>query len=437
MTVPDQLDEAGVRPRPRILLVSEFFPASPYSVSGVFQRLQTHLAALSLAGELEVVFLWPEGRTLTKDELERHELDMRVASQVEGRIWFVPVGLPDSRRARIDDLLWVARGAIGFKGGRPTTRSSRRSSAEALARIIDLSRPDLIFAHRLGAGAALFRARPIPRVVLDMDDVEHVRLEQQARSTRHPLLKARAMAWRALAIRAERQLTEFASLVLVCSEADRQKLQQVCPGANVAVLPNTARSFATSSASDDHVVAFIGTAAYAPNREGILWFVDHVWERIRAKVPAARLRIVGPGSDGLGVSKRPGVEVLGFVRDLEPVYRTASLVICPVRRGSGTRVKIIEAALSGRAIVSTTIGAEGLEFESGSEIVLADSAMDFAAGCVALMADALRRDSLAAAARRRASALYSREHVMAELAVLCRSVLADGSAIDSLLPNGR
>lgn len=422
-----QPEYASARRRPRILLISEFFPVSVSSVSGAFQRLQTHFRGLREVGRLDVVFLWPEGRSLTQAELEQREADVRQAWQIEGSIWFVPVDLPDAPLARVGDVVWALRGAISFLPGRPTMRSTRRGSAAALARILDATKPDLIFAHRLGAAGALLRAQATTRatavVVLDLDDVEHVRLERQARATRQPIRKARAMAWRALAIRAERQLTAVSSLVLVCSEADRQQLVQICPDAKIGVVPNTAKSFETGGAGDGQVLAFFGTALYPPNREGILWFVDHVWERIRTTLPAARLLIAGEGTEGLGISSRPGVEVLGFVGDLEPVYRAARLVICPIRRGSGTRIKIIEAALSGRAVVSTTIGAEGLGFGAGTEITLADTPTAFVSACVVLLTDPLRAAAMAGAARDRARALYSRERVAAELAGLCRGLL--------------
>src|SRR5205807_60194 len=98
--------------------------------------------------------------------------------------------------------------------------------------------------------------------------------------------------------------------------------------------------------------------------------------------------IVGEDTETVPIPDHaPGIGVLGFMPDLEGVYQDARLVVCPVRSGGGTRIKIIEAAMYGRAVVSTAIGAEGLAFEAGSEILIADSADDFARRCAEVLAD--------------------------------------------------
>jgi glycosyltransferase involved in cell wall biosynthesis len=109
------------------------------------------------------------------------------------------------------------------------------------------------------------------------------------------------------------------------------------------------------------------------------------------------------------------VTFAGFVDDLDQWYRRARVVCCPVYYGAGTRVKIIEAAAHAKAIVSTHLGAEGLNFQDGREIVLRDTTADLADECVRLLRDASAAEQLGAAARDSARAIYDRSAVVERL----------------------
>ena len=106
---------------------------------------------------------------------------------------------------------------------------------------------------------------------------------------------------------------------------------------------------------------FVGRLDWRPNREGLEWFLERVWPRVREERPDIELKIVGVGDSSWLPSEMAGVKVLGYVDDLRPVYEESHLCIAPLFFGSGTRVKIIEAASYGRGTLSTTIGFEGLE----------------------------------------------------------------------------
>ena len=114
---------------------------------------------------------------------------------------------------------------------------------------------------------------------------------------------------------------------------------------------------------------------------------------------------------------------LGFVDDLAAWYRRARVVCCPIYHGSGTRVKIIEAAAHRKAVVSTPMGAEGLSFVDGEEIVLRKAPADLAAACVELLRDPSAASRLGAQARRRALQLYDRGVVVQQLADIFRSAV--------------
>jgi glycosyltransferase involved in cell wall biosynthesis len=120
--------------------------------------------------------------------------------------------------------------------------------------------------------------------------------------------------------------------------------------------------------------------------------------------------IAGAGSEALAtdIVAGSGVEALGFVDDLEALYREARVVCCPITVGGGTRIKLIEAAVRGKAIVSTAVGIEGLDFENGRHAVIRETHEEFADACIDLLINPDRAHDLGAAAREVACRRYSR-----------------------------
>lgn len=414
------------RERPRLLLITEFFPDSPRAVYGAFQRLRNHISALRELGCVDIVFLWPERGGLAEVAVAEHTARAREALGFDGEARFVPVALARKQRDWLLDLGWACRGAISFFRKRPSMHSTGRMQALNLRRIVSELSPDLVFAHRVGAGALLLRtgidACPI---ILDMDDIEHVSLMRGARSANDWLRKWAGFAFSLVARFAERRVSAICSCVLVCSELDRGRLIEVAPRANVSVVRNSATAFRQLAEATSPTAIFVGMGHYPPNQEAILWLAHDIWPRVVSELPDARLLIIGEGSKTLPISSTAkNIEVLDFLPELDGVYGRARLVTCPVRRGSGTRIKIIEAALNGRAVVSTSVGAEGLLFEDGSQILLADDAETFAQRCVEVLGNPQRAAVLGLAAQQRAREIYSQESVRSELVSLCRRFIA-------------
>jgi glycosyltransferase involved in cell wall biosynthesis len=203
-----------------------------------------------------------------------------------------------------------------------------------------------------------------------------------------------------------------ATLSFVCSENDRE-LAQKRFGGRAAVIPNAVelpRSCGTPSAQE--ALLFVGSLGYGPNRDAADWMIEHIWPLIRERKPNARFLIAGANPEALSGRGAEGVECLGFVPDLAPVYAQARLVVCPLRSGSGTRVKLLEAAAHARAIVSTSIGAEGISFVDGRDALIRDEPAAFASACVDLLEDAERATGLGLAARAFVQDGYSRSAVI-------------------------
>jgi sugar transferase (PEP-CTERM/EpsH1 system associated) len=149
-------------------------------------------------------------------------------------------------------------------------------------------------------------------------------------------------------------------------------------------------------------LVFTGTMDFRPNVDAVSWFAGEVWPLVLAQKPAARFFIVGrrPAPAVTALGNRPGIEVTGTVPDARPYVRQSTLYIVPMRMGGGVRFKVLEAMALGKAIVTTQMGADGIDLAAGKEAVVADTAQDFAGAVVALLDDPTRRAALAQHGRR-------------------------------------
>jgi glycosyltransferase involved in cell wall biosynthesis len=255
-------------------------------------------------------------------------------------------------------------------------------------------------------------ARP-PKVVLGEHNVEWDLNRQVAERERGLIRRLYGgMDWRKLR-REEEQAWRDHDGVTVCSPNDLERLAAVAPAARAAVIPNAVdlehyRPLPTHPAPDPRTIVFFGSQGYAPNADAILHFLDRIWPQVQARAPEPRLEIIGPGAPPEVQARRgPQVEVAGFVDDLRPRLARAAVVIAPLRMGGGTRLKILEAMAMGRPVVSTSLGAEGLEVEHGVELLLADTPETFAAAVGDLLADPERARRIGEAARARVEQQYS------------------------------
>ena len=181
--------------------------------------------------------------------------------------------------------------------------------------------------------------------------------------------------------------------VYVCSRADEQRLVKHAPGVRTTVVPNAAdvdyyQPRPTDPAPDGRTVVYFGLLSTVPNIDAVGHFAQDIWPRIAAAYPNARFKIIGgrpPPS--LQALAGPGIELTSFVPDLRPHLAAAAAVVVPLRLGGGTRLKIVEAMAMGKAIVSTTLGAEGIEAIPGRDILIEDRPAAFAEAVLRLLAE--------------------------------------------------
>lgn len=162
--------------------------------------------------------------------------------------------------------------------------------------------------------------------------------------------------------------------------------------------------FAWRSPERRRDVVFLGSMDWMANQEGVAYFMDEVWEKIVARVPDARMTVVGRAPPERLVQEAArrnfNWSFTGFVDDVRPYVQGAAVSVIPLRVGGGTRLKVYEAMAMGSPVVSTAIGVEGLPVEAGSHYLEADEPTAFADAVVDLMEDDTRREAVSREARR-------------------------------------
>jgi glycosyltransferase involved in cell wall biosynthesis len=226
---------------------------------------------------------------------------------------------------------------------------------------------------------------------------------RQADAERHPLKRAVFRLEAAKMDRYERSAVQRFDHVIAVSETDRAAMAAMVPAERISVVPTgvDANAFRPAVRNDnpEPVVLFLGSMDWEPNIDAVQHFVETTWPAIRAAVPAARFQVVGRNpANSIRRLASESVQIIGTVPSvLEHLHRAAAVVV-PLRAGGGTRLKIYEAMAAGKAVISTTIGAEGLDYDDGRNILIADTPQVFADTVIGVLRDAGRRRRLEDAA---------------------------------------
>jgi sugar transferase (PEP-CTERM/EpsH1 system associated) len=221
--------------------------------------------------------------------------------------------------------------------------------------------------------------------------------------------------------RGELERCRKAALVLVTSERERKVLKGLLPESVVEVVSNGVdlEAFARDSAVQEapHQIVFTGTMDYHPNTQAALFFAERCWPLVRRQIPDATWQIVGrnPPPEIQRLAHLPGVIVTGEVPDVRPYLASAALAIAPLLIGGGTRLKILEAFAMQKAVVSTSLGCEGIAVEPGKHLVVEDQPEAFAEAIIRLLEHPEQRAAYGAAGRALVETIYSWERCGADL----------------------
>jgi glycosyltransferase involved in cell wall biosynthesis len=288
---------------------------------------------------------------------------------------------------------------------------------QELDRALRAQRFDVVFVNFPYLGHYDVRQSPpgteAPAVVVDSHDVGYDLARQVARSAAPAGQRLHALVnWRKLK-REELAVYTSADGVCVCSGADQRRLAADAPAAATVVIPNAAdverlRPRAGDPAPDGRTVLFFGLLSTVPNVDGVTFFLREVWPRVAEARPDARFAVVGADAPpAITAHAGPRVTIVGAVDDLRPHLASAAAVVVPLRLGSGTRLKIVEAWAMARPVVSTSLGAEGLEAEPGRHLLIEDDPAAFARAVVRVLDQPALADALGRAGRALAEERYS------------------------------
>lgn len=279
-----------------------------------------------------------------------------------------------------------------------------------IAKSVRDEKPDAIICDTVFSAVNLPETK-VPLIV-NSPDVEHLILKRYISFETNPIKRIYASMEMQKVKRWETQICRRAKVCMACSEHDRKVLAGLAPDSSAVFLPNVVdtESYVPKFESKGSALLFQGGMDWFPNPDAVEFFSTEILPIIRKSVPDAVFVAAGrnPSPEMVArYSNMPGVNLTGTVPDMRPYLENAALCVVPLRIGSGTRLKILESAAAGKAIVSTRLGAEGLDFVDGEEIILADSPEDFSVAVVDLLQNEPKRRALAMAARKRVVERYS------------------------------
>jgi polysaccharide biosynthesis protein PslH len=307
---------------------------------------------------------------------------------------------------------------------------------QALDRVLRAKRFDIVNLEFTFLGGHNLRQAPsgggLPALVVDSHNIDYDLARQYADSGSlfrrlYSRINARKLE------REELGTYREADGVYLCSVADQRRLLDEAPGARTLVIPNAAdvefyQPRPTDPAPDGRTVVFFGLLSYFPNVDGVTYLVKEIWPRIANAHPNARLKIIGGQAPrSLEALVRPGIELAGFVPDLRPHLAEAAAVVVPLRLGGGTRLKIVEAMAMGKAVVSTSLGAEGIEAVRGRDILIEDQPAAFADSVNRLLADPSLAERIGRSARQLAVDRYAWSAAARALERFYREIMEAGS----------
>lgn len=295
---------------------------------------------------------------------------------------------------------------------------------------------DLIHCDQIHMAQYLIGRTRLP-IVLNEHNIESSLLQRVAKGQRNPLLRRFYQCQQRKMETYERTACAASARVLTVSDMDRARLARLAPDAVSSVVINgvdTDYFRPTETAPGPPALVFTGLMDWMPNVEGVIFFIKEILPYVRKAAPGVRFTIVGrdPVARLLrAANEETDVAVTGGVPDVRPWLAGASVVVVPLQSGGGTRLKILEAMAMGKAVVSTRIGAEGLDLEDGLDICIADDPFKFAERTVTLLSDYAEAARVGQAARRRVVQSYDWKVAGRQLLEAYDSVLRHPASVRS------
>jgi glycosyltransferase involved in cell wall biosynthesis len=388
--------------RPRLLFLCQTLPYPPDG--GVNIRTYHVLRMLARQFEIDALCFYRQSERVNREAVDAGLEGLRPFAHVHA--FPIPQELHRGR------LLWDHARSVARR--RAYTMYAYESSAfrACVRQLLATRRYALAHVDSLDLVTYLPMLQELP-VVCAHHNIESLLLRRRARGERSLLRRAYIALQAELLARVERDWWPRVALNVVVSEADGRQLRSRAPAAPMVVVPNgvDVSAFRPAPGREKGLV-FVGGANWFPNSDALEYFcreiLPHIRRRLGERVP---VRWVGRCTDGdvAHYRDRYGVELTGYVDDVRPFVRDAACYIAPLRVGGGTRLKILDAWAMGKAVVSTSVGSEGLHVANRTNILTCDRPEEFAEGVMTVLTDKDLRTRLGQNARATAERYYSWE----------------------------
>lgn len=341
------------------------------------------------------------------------------------RVVCLPLGLPAPK-----SLAEMRDYSLGLFSPQPynITKYCRPEVRRELRQLLEREKYDVIVCDFLVAAGVIPWDAPTPKVIFT-HNVEAAIWRRHYEVATNPIWKAiSSQEWRKMEA-AERRYLRLADHVLTVSETDRDTFASFLESEKLTVIPTGVDLdyFQPMPVEETaNSLIFTGSMDWLPNEDGILYFVEAILPLIKQQCPEVLLEVVGrtPSRKLQSFAEREkSVRLTGWVEDIRPFVARGQVCIVPLRIGGGTRLKIFEAMAMGKAVVSTSVGAEGLPVQHGENILLADTPDDFARSVISLLRDSNQRERVGAAARALVQEKYSWSKVAESFAHALRDVM--------------
>lgn len=362
-----------------------------------------------------------------------HENDQHDSlSNIFDRVVTVPLPMPAPKSSA--EFLQYLQYAFSFESY-SLMKFSRPSVRMALRTLLSENRFDVILCDFLFAAPPIPWDFPCPKIVFT-HNVEAMIWKRHYEVARNPLWKALSWReWRTME-RAERAYLKRADHVLAVSEADANIFSGFLDRSKITVIPtgvDTEFFQPQPGAPVPNSLVFTGSMDWLPNEDGIFYFAEQILPRIRKQIPDVKLWVVGrkPSRRLQDLSQtQPNLNITGWVEDVRPYLAQGAVCIVPLRIGGGTRLKIFEAMAMEKAVISTTVGAEGLPVQNCENIIIADGEQEFAQACIELLGNPKVRNGIGATARQLVCARYGWPKIAEAFSEVLLRVAAPGSVRD-------
>ncbi len=289
--------------------------------------------------------------------------------------------------------------------------------------IVRKKRIDLIYLKRLRSTIFLNSIKtPIVVDTTDAMSMFYFRMYEN-----HPFPKNFLYLFEAVKYRTyEKKVMETIKHWITCSAIDKKYLETIDSSISVHVIPNPVDTnyFKSTERPRDATILYRGLMDKPVNIDAVIYFVKHMLPRIKKKLPHVKLYIVGPkpASKIRTLMNDKNIFVVGFAKDVRRLMSETAVSVCPVRIGTGTRFKILHSWSMERPVVSTAIGAEGLEYTNGENILIADTPESFSKNVIQLLQNKKLYRKLAKNARYLAEKEYSTKALSFKLEHMLKKV---------------